>query len=209
MDRLPAVPWWGRVSSALAPVLLVGGWTLAASRQPGGFDAVTGTISALAALDAADRWIMTAGIAGTGLCHLVTAAALRPAARAGRLVLAAGGAATVLVALLPLGGPEAVALGHAAAALAAFVLLAAWPAWSWPGVPAAPDGPWGLRRGVSRAAAGVLLALTALFLLAVVVPLAADGALERLAAGAQALWPAVVVATVRPSGPRGARPDAG
>jgi len=29
------VPWWGLVSSAVAPVLLVGGWTLAAGLQPG------------------------------------------------------------------------------------------------------------------------------------------------------------------------------
>ena len=42
------VPWWGLVSSAAAPVLLVGGWTLAAGLQPGSFDAVAGTISSLA-----------------------------------------------------------------------------------------------------------------------------------------------------------------
>lgn len=193
------VPWWGRLSSLLAPVLLIGGWSLAAARQPGGFDPVTGTISALAALDAADRWVMTLGIAGTGVCHLVTAAALRPAARTGRVLLACGGAATLLVALLPLGGSAAVGAGHAVAALAAFVLLSVWPA----GSPAGTSGaPWGLRRPVARAAAAVLLLLTALFLAAVVVPLPAVGALERLAAGAQALWPAVVVATVRPSGSR-------
>ena len=29
------VPWWGVVSSGAAPVLLVGGWTLAAWLQPG------------------------------------------------------------------------------------------------------------------------------------------------------------------------------
>ena len=28
------VPWWGLVSSALAPVLLIGGWTVAAGVQP-------------------------------------------------------------------------------------------------------------------------------------------------------------------------------
>jgi hypothetical protein len=50
-----SVPWWGLVSSAAAPVLLVGGWTLAAGLQPGSFDAVAGTISSLAAEGAADR----------------------------------------------------------------------------------------------------------------------------------------------------------
>ena len=29
------VPWWGLVSSAVAPVLLVGGWTVAAGLLPG------------------------------------------------------------------------------------------------------------------------------------------------------------------------------
>ena len=42
------VPWWGVVSSAAAPVLLVAGWTVAAGLQPGSFDAVGGTVSGLA-----------------------------------------------------------------------------------------------------------------------------------------------------------------
>jgi hypothetical protein len=46
------VPWWGVVSAAAAPVLLVGGWTLAAGLQPGSFDPVADTISALAAVGA-------------------------------------------------------------------------------------------------------------------------------------------------------------
>ena len=42
------VPWWGVVSSVAAPVLLVGGFTVAASLQPG-FNPVADTVSALAA----------------------------------------------------------------------------------------------------------------------------------------------------------------
>ena len=49
----------GCVSSAAAPVLLIGGWTVAAGRQRGGFDPVVETISALAAHGADDRWLMT------------------------------------------------------------------------------------------------------------------------------------------------------
>jgi hypothetical protein len=90
------------LSSVSAPVLLAGGWTLAAQRQPAGYDAVRDTISALAAANATDRWVMTAALLGVGACHLVTAAALRPASLTGRVVLAAGGAATVAVALFPL-----------------------------------------------------------------------------------------------------------
>jgi len=75
------VPWWGLVSSAVAPVLLVGGWTVAAGLQPGSFNAVADTISSLAAEGAADRWVMTLALAGVGACHVVTGLALRPAAR--------------------------------------------------------------------------------------------------------------------------------
>jgi Protein of unknown function (DUF998) len=96
-----SVPWWGLVSSAAAPVLLVGGWTLAAGLQPGSFDAVAGTISSLAAVGAADRWVMTLALAGVGACHVITGLALRPAAPAGRLVLMSGGAVVMLVAAFP------------------------------------------------------------------------------------------------------------
>jgi hypothetical protein len=42
------VPWWGVVSSAVAPVLLVAGWMVAGGLQPGSCDAVGGAASALA-----------------------------------------------------------------------------------------------------------------------------------------------------------------
>jgi hypothetical protein len=64
--------WWALLSSTAAPVLLIGGWTLAATRQPAGFDSTRDTISALAALDARDRWIMTVALAGVGVAHLAT-----------------------------------------------------------------------------------------------------------------------------------------
>jgi hypothetical membrane protein len=201
------VPWWGRVSSVLAPVLLIGGWSLAASRQPGAFDSAQGTISALAALDATDRWVMTAAIASTGVCHAVTAASLRPAASTGRVLLALGGVATVLVAMFPLPGGDGSSSAHTAAAAAAFLLLSLWPLVSWRRVPrahaagadAAEDSwlgvPWGLRRQVALGAGGVLVGLLVLF--GVVLSRGHDvGLAERLLAGAQALWPLVVVASV-------------
>ena len=91
-------PWWGLVSSAAAPVLLIGGWTVAAQRQRGDFDPVVETISALAAHGADDRWLMTTALAGLGACHLTTALALRAAASPGRVLLAVGGVGTMLVA---------------------------------------------------------------------------------------------------------------
>jgi len=195
------VPWWARVSSVLAPVLLIGGWTLAAARQVGGFDPRVRTISELAALDATDGWIMTVAIAGTGVCHLVTALGLRPAARPGRVLLALGGAATVLVAVFPLpaGGSSAM---HSVVAFASFVLLTVWAPYAGLRDHSAP---WGLRRGVALAAGGVLGALTLGFFVTVLVGSSDVGLTERLAAAAQALWPAVVVATVPRTRGRGPR----
>ncbi|MGH3996894.1 MAG: DUF998 domain-containing protein, partial [Pseudonocardiaceae bacterium] len=96
-----SIPRWAVLSATCAPVLLIGGWQLAAARQTGGFDPVSQTISALAALGATDRWIMTTALAGVGVCHVITAVGLRPAAVPGRLLFATGGAATALLAAFP------------------------------------------------------------------------------------------------------------
>lgn len=195
------VPWWGVASSAAAPVLLVGGWTLAAARQSGGFDPAVETISALAALDADDRWVMTAALAGLGCCHLVTAAALRPAAPAGRALLAAGGVGTVLVAASPLPVGDGGSAPHTAAAALAFGALAAWPA-----LALRRSGPLPLRPAVAGTAAATLLGLVGWF----VVELARDGDAvgftERLAAASQAFWPLITVLTARAT-TRPRRPD--
>jgi hypothetical membrane protein len=185
------VPWWGVVSAAAAPVLLVGGWTLAAARQVPAVDPAVETISALAALDATDRWIMTTALAGLGACHLVTALALRPAARPGRAVLALGGGATVAVAALPLPA-EGGSTPHAVAAAVAFLALAVWPtAGAHRAAPAAV-----LSRPVSAVAAAVLLGLVGWFALELASG-AQVGTSERVAAAAQAVWPLVVVLGLR------------
>ena len=59
------VPWWGVISAAAAPVLLIGGWTVAAGLQPR-FDPVSDTISALAAITGGGQ---------VGLAERVTGAA--------------------------------------------------------------------------------------------------------------------------------------
>ena len=249
MWTVPEVPWWGVVSSAAAPVLLIGGWTVAAALQRAGFDLVTGTVSALAALDADDRWVMTAALAGLGCCHVTTAAALRPAALPGRLLLAAGGVGTVLVAAFPqpagdgsvgaaprrgrarlrragrLAGlrlaPPTGAPGRDATRAAGRHRGRPDPP-GRPGRPARPAGsgrrrpgptgaaavgagagsdgavvPVALRPAVAGAAAAVLLGLVGWF----VVELATDGPVvglaERVAAGAQAIWPLLVVLSAR------------
>lgn len=190
------MPRWTVLSAAAAPVLLIGGWTLAAARQPGGFDATTETISALAASGAADRWIMTTGLAGLGACHVITALGLRPAAPPGRLVLAAGGLATVLVAGFPqpAGGSSA---AHVLAAAVAFPALSVWPA-----LARRRKSAW-LPAGVSVGAAVVLLGLLGWFGAELYGGGTRLGLSERVLAGAQALWPLAAVLLSRGKAVRG------
>jgi hypothetical membrane protein len=170
-------------SSALAPVLLAGGWTVAAAQQPSGYDPVVRSISSLAAAGAHSRWIMTLALALVGACHLTTAAALAGSVpRPARGVLAVGGAATGLVAAFPLGtGADS---GHALVASVAFVSLAVWPAL--------------LRDRRGLAAAAVLVALVVWFGVELYGGGHRVGLAERFAAGAQSLWPLAVVLRLRP-----------
>jgi Protein of unknown function (DUF998) len=192
------VPWWGLVSSAVAPVLLAGGWTVAAGLQPRSFNAVADTISSLAAEGATDRWVMTAALAGVGTCHLVTGLALRPAAPAGRLILMTGGAATVLVAANPepAGGSS---LPHTVWAAVGFIALTAWPLAARKRGPLVPAA---LRPAVSAAATGVLFGLLVWFGTELIGGGRQVGLAERALAGAQALWPLAVVLACRRSQPR-------
>ena len=187
------VPWWGLTSSAAAPALLVGGWTEAARRQPLPFNPVADTVSALAAVGAADRWVMTMTFAVVGICYIVTGIALRPAGAVGRLILVAGAAAGILVAVNPQpadGGSPA----HAFWATAGFVALAVWPAGAWR---RGPEVPWGLRPTVCAGVVVVLTVLLAWFGLEVVTGAGHAGLAERVLGLAQAVWPLTVVLSCR------------
>ena len=184
------VPWWGVVSAAAAPVLLIGGWTVAARLQPGSFNAVADTISALAARGAADRQVMTLALAGTGTCYILTGLALRPAAWPGRLILMGGGAATVLVAANPQPGGGGNSPAHVFWAAAGFVALAAWPLAAARREPAAPAL---LRPAASACAAGVLTGLLIWFGTELITSGQQVGLAERVLAGAQATWPLILV----------------
>ncbi|MEO7194583.1 MAG: DUF998 domain-containing protein [Pseudonocardiaceae bacterium] len=180
------VPWWAALSSSCAPVLLIGGWQLAASRQPGVFDPVSQTISALAARGATDRWIMSTALAGVGVCHVITAAGLAPMAAPARLLLATGGVATAMLTVLPLpvtGDSPA----HVAAASVAFSTLSLWPAFAGRGTQPGRDAQPG--RGVWPWAAAVLLGLLGWFGLEYFAHGPRLGLSERVLAAAQALCP--------------------
>jgi hypothetical membrane protein len=185
------IPWWAVLSATLAPVLLIGGWTVAAARQGPDFSSVRDTISALAGRGATDRWLMTTALYGLGLCHLVTPAGLGPAAPAGRILLALGGVATIAVAAFPL-PREGTSPPHTAAAWIAFTALAIWPAFAW-----RSGAPGALQPGIALLGAALLVALALWLGITLFVDQARLGLAERFAAGAQALWPLVVVLTVR------------
>jgi hypothetical membrane protein len=184
------------VSSSGAPLLLIGGWTVAAELQSEPLDPIMETISALAALDADHRWVMTSALIGVGLCHITTSLALRPVAVGGRVLLALGGIAGLFLAATPLPGEDADGAAHRVSATAAFLALSLWPALSWRRGIAVP---WPIRPAVGAAASAVLLGLLAAFGF----ELAQDGAMvglfERIAAAAQAVWPLAVVLGLRSS----------
>ncbi len=187
------VPWWGLASSAMAPVLMIGGWTVAALLQPVPVNPVADTVSSLAAVGAADRWVMTLTFLAVGVCDVVTGLALRPAALPGRLVLVSGAMVGMLVAAYPqpAGGGSAL---HALWASAGFGALAVWPAGA---SQRGPGVPWGLRPPVCAAAVLVLACLVAWFGAEVVTGAGHAGLAERVLGEAQALWPLTVVLSCR------------
>ncbi|MEU8519005.1 DUF998 domain-containing protein [Streptomyces sp. NBC_01216] len=185
-----SVPRWALISSGCAPVLLVTGWVFAAFLEGAAYDPVRQTISVLAAYGAAGFWVMTAALFALGVCHLITAWGLRPAARPGRLALACGGVAALAVALNPAPSSGG-SLRHGAVAATGFVLLAAWPLLA---VPSDRGGPWALRPAPALAASAVMAVGAGWYLLETQGHGAA-GVAERFTTGVQALWPFVVVAS--------------
>jgi hypothetical protein len=183
------VPWWGVVSSAAAPVLMVAGWTAAAALQRS-FDPVSGTVSQLAAPGAADRWVMTLTFVVVGACYLVTGLALRPARLPGRLLLMAAAGAGVLVAVNPLQPGTNLPVPHMICGAAGCLVLVAWPAAA---SRRGPSVPWGLRPGVSAMVVAVLVVLLAWFATELVADGAQAGLAERVFGAAQSLWPLAVV----------------
>jgi hypothetical membrane protein len=184
------------VSSALAPILMVVGWTAAASLQPPAaqYDPVADTVSALAAPGATDRWVMTLTFVLVGACYIVTASALRPARAAGRLVMIVASLAGMLVAVFPEHTGDAYPVPHIIVASLGFAGLAIWPAW---GSRRGPAVPWALRPAVAAVAVAVLFALVLWFAAELILGYGQIGLAERLAGAAQALWPLAAVFSCR------------
>jgi hypothetical protein len=172
---MPGVPWWGMVSAAVAPVLLISGWTFAA-----------------------DRWVMTLAFLLAGAFEVVTGLSLRPAAAAGRLILMAGGVAGLLIAASPEPAGGGGSVRHMSVAAAALVALAAWPAAARR---RGPSVPWGLRPAVPAGASAVLLAVLLWFGAELLTSGGQAGLAERLLGGLQTLWPVLVILSCRLSRP--------
>jgi Protein of unknown function (DUF998) len=191
------VPWWGMISAAAAFVALVGGCTVATALQPTSFNWLASTVSTLTEPGVADRWVTITAFAVTGACGMATALALRPAAPAGRLILAAAGGAAVLVAMNPehSGG----SLTHGLWAAATFTALIAWPVGAWR---RGTSVPWGLRPAVSAAGVGALLALLAWYLAELIARGGMTGLAERAMCVALVGWPLMVVLSCRRLAPR-------
>lgn len=188
------VPRWAVVSAALAPAVMIGSWTISAAMQDE-YDPVRETISWLATSAAVAPAVGACGFAVTGIAHMVTAAGLRAAPPMGRVVLGAGGLATVGIALAPVDrSPRA----HWAAATVALVSLSTWPA--------AARGAGGVGTLAPRSgllATTGLVGMLAWFTLELHHVTPDDGATtglaERAVACAGALWPLVVVVAARVS----------
>ena len=199
-----SVPWWGVGSSAAAPVLMVAGWSVAAWLQPRPVNPVAETVSALAAVGAADRWVMSLTFVVVGVCFFVTGLALRPAGALGRLMLMAGAVAGMLVAVNPEHPGIRFPVAHMICAAVGCIGVVAWPAGAWR---RGSSVPWALRPGVSAIAAAVLMTLVAWFGVELITGGGLAGLAERIFGAAQALWPLAVVASCRYAARKGTIPS--
>jgi hypothetical membrane protein len=191
------MPWWGVVSSVLAPVILIGGWTAAADVQPVPFDAISRSISALGAQGMPYRWLITAALIGVGACHLATGLALRAAAEAGRVMLIFGGISGILIAVNPQNSHTG-SVPHVIFSFTGVVLMTLWPIGAIrqdPGAPTAlrPPAAW---------AYGIFTVTLLLWFTAELFHGAELGLAERAVTADQSVWPLVVVLSVLTARPR-------
>jgi hypothetical membrane protein len=186
------VPWWGIASSVLAPVILIGGWTLAADLQPVPFNAIQRSISALGAVGMPYRWVIAVTLLGVGVCHAATGIALRPAAEAGRALLIIGGISSILIAVnpQPSGGGS---LAHEAFSLVGVVVMTIWPLAA---VRRESGAPFGLRPVAAVVMTGFTLALLVWFTIELFHG-PELGLAERTVTADQSLWPLLVVLSAR------------
>ena len=164
-----------RIAAVVAPLALIGGWTVAAVLQPAGYRHRHPTISDLAAAGARYPAVMTVAFLLTGCALISIARSLRWLAPGARRVVMVGGAAVVVVGLVPV---TTLALAHSVAAAVAFIAMAIWPALS-------------LRKGGARPfpvawVATATVGWTVLLLIVLLAPeMSYVGVFERVLAGTE------------------------
>ena len=178
---------WAAVSTALAPLLMIGAWLVAEALQPPSYSPLHSSISGLAALGAADRWIVTSALLLVGPCYFVTAACLPAVRRPARAVLLIAGLSSIGIAVSPQPvhgtNPE-----HLVWTALGAVAIAIWPAFA---VSRAPSQPLILRPPGAAAVTVVSLALLT-WLIAETQGGSSLGLAERLVTGLQMTWPFIV-----------------
>ncbi len=184
-----------KYSSALAPIILIGGWTIAESSWSA-YDPMRQTISELAAGDAPTKVFMTAVFVLTGICHIISASGLRNAAMPGRIALGVGGAAIVAVAFAPLPSVAEHSPAHTTIATISFAAMSVWPLLA---MRKELTTPWMLSSKGSWFGALFLGALSLIFLASWLTESSYAGFLERMLAGSQAFWPWGLVRDTRKS----------
>lgn len=182
------VAWWALLSSGIAPVILVGGWTAAEVLEGPDYNPVTQTISVLAAGAPRVYWVFTVTLVSVGSCYLLTAWGLHAAHLAGRLSLGGGGLAAILLALFPAPATGG-SLPHGSLVTVGFTLLAVWPVLATDRRSAA--APWGLRPAPSITVT-TLMWLGALWFVIELQLHGSAGIAERVVTSLQSLWPVVV-----------------
>jgi len=177
-------------SAALAPVFFIAGTVVAGLAWPS-YNPISQTISELAAGDAPTRVFMTVMFMLTAICHGVTGVFARGIGIPGRVALVLAAGSTFAVAIFPLPTVAGTSVPHRISAIVGFVLLAIWPVL---GMRLRRDypriiRPWGAILGTA------LLATACFYFLAVwsSPQTGTVGLVERIAANAESLWPALVV----------------
>jgi hypothetical membrane protein len=180
------------VSTALAPLTMIGAWLLAEALQPPSYSPMYSSISGLAALGATDRWIVTDALLLVGACYFVTAACLPGLRKSARTVLVIAGLSSVGIAMSPQPvhgtNPQ-----HLVWTALGAVAIAVWPAFT---ASRAPSQPLILRPRGAAAVTVVSLALLT-WLIAETQGGSALGLAERLVTGLQITWPFIVLLALR------------
>lgn len=185
------IPLWALIAAVLGPVALVAGWLVAGFLQPGDYDPVRQSISALAGAGATDRWIMSLGLYTVAIGQIFAGAGLRGARPAARSLLITGGIAGLGVAVFPqtAHGPTTV---HLVFTTISVILLALWPATN------ASRQPSHRLSSVNRCAAVTALFIALLlWLLAAAQGAGALGIAERVDTAVETAWPLVIVIAMR------------